>query len=123
MGALKSAINLKCPKCGKGELFESKSLIPHKGMLAMHTNCSHCGLKYEKEMGFFYGAMYISYMINIALFVICTVVYYIFFETTLDWRWYITAYVFVTLLLTSWIYKFSRSFWMMIMIKAESENK
>jgi hypothetical protein len=32
----------------------------------MHDNCSHCGLKYQIEPSFFYGAMYVSYGLNVA---------------------------------------------------------
>ena len=27
----------------------------------MHERCEHCGLKFEREQGYFLGAMYISY--------------------------------------------------------------
>jgi len=33
----------------------------------MHEHCSHCGLKYQLEPSFFYGAMYVSYGVNVAL--------------------------------------------------------
>ena len=35
----------------------------------MYENCSHCGLKYERENGFFFGAMYVSYAVSVAIFV------------------------------------------------------
>jgi len=35
----------------------------------MHKYCSNCGLKYQKEVGFFYGAMYVSYALGVAVFV------------------------------------------------------
>ena len=43
--------------------------------LKTHESCSHCGLKYMIEPSFFYGAMYVSYAITVAMaiavFVIC----------------------------------------------------
>ena len=40
----------------------------------MHDHCSHCGLKYQVEPSFFYGAMYVSYglavLIGIVIFLI-----------------------------------------------------
>ena len=33
----------------------------------MHQKCSHCGLKYMLEPSFFYGAMYVSYGITVAM--------------------------------------------------------
>jgi len=31
----------------------------------MHDRCPLCGLKYEREPGYFMGAMYISYLVSI----------------------------------------------------------
>jgi hypothetical protein len=30
----------------------------------MHTNCPHCGVKFEREPGFFLGSIYINYGIT-----------------------------------------------------------
>lgn len=30
----------------------------------MHERCPYCGLRYEIEPGYFYGAMYVSYAIS-----------------------------------------------------------
>lgn len=35
----------------------------------MNADCAHCGLHFEREPGFFFGAMYISYAFSVALFV------------------------------------------------------
>ena len=35
----------------------------------MFETCSHCGLKYTQEIGFWYGAMYVSYAVSVAIFV------------------------------------------------------
>lgn len=32
----------------------------------MHINCPHCGLKFERELGYFYVAMFVSYAMNVA---------------------------------------------------------
>ena len=34
----------------------------------MNANCECCNLKFEREPGFFIGAMYISYAFSVALF-------------------------------------------------------
>ncbi|KPM48384.1 DUF983 domain-containing protein [Jiulongibacter sediminis] len=123
MGQLKSALALKCPRCNQGELFESKNPYQPGKMMTMHTHCSNCGLRYEKEQGFFYGAMYVSYMLNIALFVTATVGWYLFIEDLIDWRIYIGIYVLLTVLLVPIIFRYSRSLWMIMMIKYEPEKR
>ena len=116
MGLLVSAIKLKCPRCGEGALFPSANPYQLGSMTEMHSHCPSCGLKYEKEAGFFYGAMYVSYMINIALFVTATVGWYAFIEDKIDWRIYISGYVLLTILLWPVIYRYSRSIWLMFFI-------
>lgn len=123
MGNLKGAILLKCPRCEQGNLYESKNPYKPGKMMEMHKNCSNCGMRYEKEAGFFYGAMYVSYMLNIALFVIATVVWYAFIEDFIDWRIYIGSYVLLTVLLVPIIFRYSRSIWLMMMIKFEPEKR
>jgi uncharacterized protein (DUF983 family) len=54
----------KCPKCRVGDIYENPvySLSGQK----MHINCPHCGMTYEREPGYFYGAMYVSYTFIVA---------------------------------------------------------
>jgi hypothetical protein len=117
MGKFSTALGFKCARCGEGEMFTSKNPYKWGEMMTMHSHCSNCGMLYEREGGFFYGAMYISYGINIALFVSATAGYYLFFEGMVDWRWYITSYVVLTVLLSPVIFRLSRSMWLMLMTK------
>ena len=43
----------------------------------MHEHCSHCGLHYQLEPSFFYGAMYVNYgltvIVGVATFIISKV--------------------------------------------------
>lgn len=58
----------KCPRCHEGRLYELgfwkslKYLI--KGDYKMYKDCEHCGLHYEMEPGFWWGAMYIAYSLS-----------------------------------------------------------
>ncbi len=57
----------KCPRCRKGTMFpySAYNLIRfHK----MNEDCPVCGLRFEREPGFFFGAMYISYAFSVAIF-------------------------------------------------------
>ena len=63
---LYSIFNNKCPKCHKGDFFINKN--PYKkGFIQMHQNCDNCNELFSKEVGFFYGAMYVSYGVNIII--------------------------------------------------------
>ena len=65
----------KCPRCQEGDFFVRPAGFRFKDNLKMHESCSNCGLKYMIEPSFFYGAMYVSYAITVAMavavFVIC----------------------------------------------------
>jgi len=65
-----SVLNNKCPNCHEGDVFIGKSAYDFKTFDKLHETCEHCGHKYEKEPGFFYGAMYVSYALMVAWFVI-----------------------------------------------------
>ena len=51
----------KCPKCEKGVIFNSIGNVFKFQMPKMNECCSNCGYLYEREPGYFLGAMYISY--------------------------------------------------------------
>jgi uncharacterized protein (DUF983 family) len=61
-GALRSIARQVCPRCREGAIFR-KSLW--RGYLSMNETCPVCGLKYEREPGYFLGAMYFSYILSI----------------------------------------------------------
>jgi uncharacterized protein (DUF983 family) len=50
---------LCCPRCGARTLFRT--------WLSMHRECAVCGLCFEREQGFFLGAMYINYGLTVAV--------------------------------------------------------
>lgn len=64
---LYSVLFFKCPECHKGDFFESNP-YDLKKVGNIHTNCAHCSLKYSKEPGFYYGAMYVSYALGSGVF-------------------------------------------------------
>jgi uncharacterized protein (DUF983 family) len=51
-----------CPRCRAGRIFR-KSVFLFPGM---HERCPECGLKFEREAGYFLGAMYIGYGLALA---------------------------------------------------------
>lgn len=55
----KEIVQEKCPSCGIGPTFEAKTKL--LSIPKMRTHCSTCGFHFEKEPGYFIGAMYVSY--------------------------------------------------------------
>lgn len=58
----------KCPRCRKGDMFPYSALSLTKFM-KMNEDCPVCGLHFEREPGFFVGAMYVNYAFSVAIFI------------------------------------------------------
>ena len=52
-------LRLKCPRCGEGQMFS--------GMFKMRLECSSCHFRFEREAGYFVGAMYINYGMTVLI--------------------------------------------------------
>lgn len=103
----------KCPTCGMGDIFPGNSFFSFE---EAHKNCSHCGEKFEKEPGFFIGAMYMSYGLAVAQLFFVFGVAQFFFSDTFDLR--ILLIQMATLLLLSPLnYRLSRVIWVYLFTK------
>jgi len=51
----------RCPRCREGRIFQST--------LKMNDPCPVCGLLFEREPGYFLGAMYFSYLLGVVILV------------------------------------------------------
>lgn len=104
-----SIAKMKCPQCHEGEFFISHP-YDLKRMGDLHPNCPVCGVKYAKEPGFYYGAMYVAYGIGVGLFVMLWLFFYLFFPE-LSVSWLLIAMITITLLLSPYIYALSKIIW------------
>ena len=81
---LNSILTGSCPKCHNESMYENKNPLHLTKVLKMNDHCSHCGLKYQIEPSFFYGAMYVSYGLNVAVGIAAFIVSFVFFKTTIE---------------------------------------
>ncbi|MCU0442306.1 MAG: DUF983 domain-containing protein [Bacteroidia bacterium] len=58
----------KCPRCQSGKMFKHNAMST--GFMQMFGDCPVCQLHFEIEPGFFWGAMYVSYAITVAIMLI-----------------------------------------------------
>ncbi|MFD0964976.1 DUF983 domain-containing protein [Pseudofulvibacter geojedonensis] len=119
MKSLKTLFKLKCPKCTKGDVFENHKIFRYS---KMHTYCPNCNYNNMIEPGFFYGAMYVSYILmvaeSMATFLICQV----FFDQNFDLRIF-PFVVGILLILSPYNYKLSRAIWIFMFYKKKLPNK
>jgi uncharacterized protein (DUF983 family) len=58
---ISSLFSLKCPTCRRGDLFPTSSFSFDKPFMQWE-HCPKCGRDFFPEPGFYYGAMFISYI-------------------------------------------------------------
>ncbi|MFV8344888.1 DUF983 domain-containing protein [Flavobacterium sp. ZB4P13] len=80
---LYSILTGTCPKCQNESMYLDKNPLHFNKILKMHENCGHCGLKYQIEPSFFYGAMYVSYGLNVAVGIAAFIISFVLFGSSL----------------------------------------
>ncbi len=98
----------KCPRCRVGKVFNG----PAYSLKAQNMNeyCPHCALKFEREPGYFYVAMFVSYAMNVAQMITISVAANILGLTlTYDNLWYfVTILITASILFSPFNYRYSR---------------
>ena len=101
---LASAIRLKCPRCGAGSLYAKP--------FHMRAHCLVCRLKFEREQGYFVGAIYINYAATVGIAVPGFFILDAFMKVPIDqqlWIWVPFAIVFPLL-----FFHHSRALWLVL---------
>lgn len=107
---LKSMFTNKCPRCHSGDVFVQNNPYRLKSMFKVHSNCSHCNLKYEKEPSFFYGSLYVSYALTSGWFII----FFVIQSYLLHWSGWnaITFFCIFIILVSPLTLRWSRMLWL-----------
>lgn len=100
-----SVLREKCPKCGEGEVFRKRSGLFQ--MPEMEKRCRVCDYKFDREPGYFLGAMYLSYGLAVLEGLIAFLICYFFFPH-LPTIWLPIIIMLVILLFSFKNYKLSR---------------
>lgn len=104
-------ISEKCPHCGKGQVFKKKE---HFFQLpVMYDRCTNCNYLFDREPGYFLGAMYISYGLAVFQGIITFLICHYFFENMSSLALCLSL-VSVILLFSMRNYRWSRVFYMYI---------
>ncbi len=117
--SFQSIIHLKCPACEEGFLFEDhRSVFSFR--FKMNDRCTVCGEKLNREPGFYFGAMFISYIVSGILSLIFVGILIIFLK--LDWILSLTILFVVLAVLYAYLFKISRSIWIHFFVKKKTIN-
>lgn len=113
MNLLVKFLRLRCPRCGDAPIFSDTNPYHLKNLTKMPDKCPKCQLSYKVEMGFYWGAMYVSYMLNALFFLMMAAVYVVTcWGHLIDWAHYfimIASPIFIiispyTLRLSRWLW-------------------
>lgn len=113
---LSSSWNNKCPRCRVGTLFVEPFVLLNP--LHMPERCPHCSLKYEPEPGFYFGAMFISYILSSFVLLIVAAICVIYFGMTAEGM--IGIVIIIGCIIYLKVLRLSRSVWIHITQKYDA---
>ncbi|SFR36922.1 Uncharacterized conserved protein, DUF983 family [Robiginitalea myxolifaciens] len=106
---LYSILRLKCPQCHQGAFLQGHPYNLSK-INRVRNSCPNCGLKYKIEPSFYYGSMYVSYGVGVAVGIAVFVLIRIF-GLELSTGETFAAIVAALVLLMPWIGAVSKVIW------------
>ncbi len=116
--ALGGILGQKCPRCRQSSLFSGGAY--QKGFTEMNDKCSFCDLLFKSEPGFYDGAMYVSYALQVAVFVTVLVAYLVLYPEASIWM-KMGSLIMLILFLFPLIFRLSRTMWIYIFVKHDRE--
>lgn len=96
-------LSSRCPHCLQGKVFA--------GLWRMHETCPVCGIRFEREQGFFMMSVFIGYVICAVLVVPLLAALYMLHA---DVWWYVGGSAFILIPLAPFIFRYSRVLWLHI---------
>ena len=118
---LNSILTGSCPRCQNESMYLDKNPLHFSKLIKMHEKCSHCSLRYEIEPSFFYGAMYISYGLNVALSIATFVVSYLILDSSIKNAF--IAIVVANILLFPFVLRWSRNIYINMFVSFDNKFK
>lgn len=116
---LRAIFRHRCAECHRGALFPTGAFSFNRPF-EMYDRCPLCNANYEPEPGFYYGAMFISYIFSGFILLAFTMVLHwvLGLSLTASFFWVIAlvAVFFV------WWFRFSRAFWLNLMVRFRPEK-
>lgn len=115
MDKIMNALNCKCPNCKEGNIFNTAGNFLIFRIPKMNERCKVCDYKFERETGFFFGAMFVSYALAAAEMIAVLVVFWYLID--LSPLRVFGIIVLMAILLSTLNFKLSRSIWLYIFHK------
>lgn len=117
---LYSILTGTCPRCQKESMYVDQNLMHLNNLIKMNEKCTHCDLKYQIEPSFFYGAMYVSYGLNVAIGIITFIITFQF-DRSLATTF--TSIIIVLILAFPFVMRLSRNIYINMFVSYKPELK
>jgi hypothetical protein len=111
----------KCPKCQEGDFFIYKNPYNLKKFDKMNEECPVCHEGFDKEPGFYQGAMYVNYALSIAAGVGWFIIIYLMygFDPTI----FMFSFLVVLILLLPIMFRIGRLVWLNFFVSYSKDWK
>ncbi|CAN5833603.1 hypothetical protein BH23ACT10_BH23ACT10_26990 [soil metagenome] len=103
---LSRGLRRRCPRCGAGDLFPS--------LFTIHDPCPRCGLIFEREEGYWLGAMIVAFAVIEGLFGLAFVATMLVTWPDVPWTALLIVGLLVTATLPVAISPWMRTIWMAV---------
>ena len=101
-------------------MYKVKNPLNLSKVLDMNEKCSHCNLKYQIEPSFFYGAMYVSYGLNVAIGIATFIISTVFLNASLGQSF--SAIVIASLVLQPFVLRLARNIYINMFVSYDPKT-
>ena len=109
-----------CPRCQQGRFFAVNNPYNLKRFDQMNAQCACCGERFEREPGYYTGALYVSYAYYTALIVSCFVVMQVLLA--MDLSYFLGILITLIIVLTPIVFRLARLTWINFFISYDAQK-
>ena len=109
-----------CPRCNEGTYFKTSNPYDLKDFDKINTACEYCGESFQREPGFYIGAMYISYALSVAMVITAFVGFVIIFG--FDIEYVLAGLIPAIIVLMPVLFRTARIIWLNIFVNYDPES-
>lgn len=120
-----SLLQLKCPRCRRGNMFLNKHAYS-RNFRQMHDTCPVCSQPLEIEEGFYCGTGYVSYTLAVAVSVASFVAWWVLIGFSLHdnrFFWWMGSNALLLIVLQPYLMRLSRTIWLSFFERYQSHSE
>lgn len=115
-----SILRCKCPRCRKGDMFQTSNPYDLKRFMKMNDRCPVCGQPLDMEPGFYYGTNMISYALAVLFSVLSLLLWWALIGFSLEdtrFLWWILVNALLLVAIQPPLMRISRAVWIAFFVR------